>query len=247
MYDIHPAILAAAAFLSTVLGGFFAIKFKEKIHEIMAFSAGVLIAVVSFDILPEMIEFLKQSDADPLNVMVALVGGFLFFHIVEKTLLIHHAHESDYAEHKHPNVGVFSALALAGHSFLDGVSIGVGWQINPSLGMLMAFAVVSHNFTDGINTVVLMLSNKNSLRRSVFFLALDAAAPVLGMASSFLFRFPENFLIIYLGFFAGFLLYIGASDILPEAHRKESSLRLIGLTVLGSVLVYLATVLIRPQ
>jgi len=210
----------------------------------MAFAAGVLIAVVSFDILPEIIELLKKSDTDPMNAMIALVGGFLLFHILEKTLLIHHAHESDYAEHKHPNVGMLSALALAGHSFMDGASIGIGFQIDPGLGLLMAIAVISHDFTDGMNTVALMLANKNTVRRSLWFLAIDAAAPVLGMASTFLFRFPENFLVLYLGFFAGFLLYIGASDILPEAHSKQSSLKLVGLTILGVIFIFAVTSLI---
>jgi ZIP family zinc transporter len=244
MQTIHPAILAAATFLSTLSGGLFAIKFKDKIHSIMAFAAGVLIAVVSFDILPEIIEQLKSSDVDPVNVMIALVGGFLLFHILEKTILIHHAHEEEYAEHKHPNVGMLSALALAGHSFMDGASIGIGFQIDPRIGLLMAIAVISHDFTDGMNTVALMLANKNTVKKSLYFLVLDAAAPVLGVASTFFFRFPENFLILYLGFFAGFLLYIGASDILPEAHSKKSSLKLVGLTILGVVFIFTITRLI---
>jgi len=43
------------------------------------------------------------------------------------------------------------------------------------------------------------------------------------------------------GFFAGFLLYIGVSDILPEAHSKNSSLKLIGLTILGVIFVFLVS------
>jgi len=244
MEFLYPAIFAIITFFSTFLGGLFALKFKNKIHFIMAFTAGVLMGVVSFDVLPEIIEQLKTSSLGSIEVMAALVSGFLLFHILEKTILIHHAHESEYADHKHPNVGVFSALALAGHSFMDGASIGIGFQVSPALGFLIAVAVISHDFTDGMNTMALMLANKNSVKKSKIFLAIDAAAPVLGMASTFFFKFPENFLILYLGFFAGFLLYIGASDILPEAHSKQSSLKMVGLTVLGVIFIFIITCLV---
>ena len=57
----------------------------------------------------------------------------------------------------------------------------------------------------------------------------------------FVFRLPESFLVLYLGFFAGFLLYIGASDILPEAHSKHSSFKTILLTLLGVILIFIIT------
>lgn len=157
---------------------------------------------------------------------------------MEKTILIHHAHENEYADHKHPRVGIFSALALTGHSFMDGVGIGLGFQINPAMGLLVAIAVISHDFTDGMNTVSLMLINHNTVKKAKIFLALDAAAPVLGAFATLFFKVSPHFLVLYLGVFAGFLLYIGASDILPEAHSKQSSLKMIGLTVLGAVLIF---------
>jgi len=76
------------------------------------------------------------------------------------------------------------------------------------------------------------------------FLLLDASAPVLGALSTLFFKVSPRFLILYLGVFAGFLLYIGVSDILPEAHSKHSSLKMIGLTAFGSAFIFLITRLI---
>jgi ZIP family zinc transporter len=121
---------------------------------------------------------------------------------------------------------------------MDGVGIGLGFQVNPAVGLLVAVAVISHDFTDGMNTVTLMLSNHNSDKKSKLFLLLDSFTPILGALSTLLFKVSPHFLIWYLGFFAGFLLYIGASDILPEAHSKHSSFKLIGLTLLGVVLIF---------
>ena len=173
--------------------------------------------------------------------MVALVVAFLLFHIIEKSIVIHHSHEEEYAEHRHPHVGILSALALAGHSFLDGVGIGLGFQISPAVGMIVAVAVIAHDFSDGMNTVTLMLTNKNTVARAKWFLLLDALAPVLGVLTTLLFVFPNNLLFIYLGFFAGFLLYIGASDILPEAHSQRSSYKTIVMTIVGALFIFVVT------
>jgi ZIP family zinc transporter len=236
--------VAALTFLSTLLGGLFAVRFRHKLHYIMAFAAGVLLAVVAFDILPEIIEQIRTYNFSAIEIMVALVAGFLVFHILEKMILIHHAHEEDYAEHKHPQVGVLSALALIGHSFIDGLGIGLGFQISSVVGIIVAVAVISHDFTDGMNTVSLMLIHKNSDKKAKTFLFLDALAPLIGAASTLFFTVSPHVLVLYLGFFAGFLLYIGASDILPEAHSKQSSFKLIGLTLLGVLFVFLITRLI---
>lgn len=237
-------LLSLATFVSTFVGGLFAIKNKDRLHLIMGFTAGVLVGVVSFDILPEIMGLVQKYHFSLTGVMVALVAGFLFFHILEKSISIHHSHEDEYALHSHPHIGIASALALIGHSFMDGVGIGLGFQVNSGVGLLVAIAVISHDFTDGMNTVTLMLKHKNSPPKAKLFLLFDALAPVLGAASTLLFTVSANFLVLYLGFFAGFLLYIGASDILPEAHSKHSSWLTIFLTVLGAGLIFAVTRLI---
>jgi zinc transporter ZupT len=235
---LEAIAFSIATFFSTLLGGLFAVKFKDKLYLIMGFTAGVLLGIVSFDIFPEIISQVNDNHLNAIEPMIALVVNFLFIHIVEKVVLIHHAHEDKYADHKHPNVGVFSALTLIGHSFMDGIGIGLGFQVSTSIGVLAAVAVISHDFTDGMNTVALMLNNRNSVGRAKAFLLLDAAAPTFGTLFTLYFKVSPQLLVLYLGAFAGFLLYIGASDILPEAHSKHSSFQLIGLTILGVILTF---------
>ncbi len=236
-----PVLLASVAFLSTLAGGLTGLYNKDRLHRFLGFTAGVLIGVVAFDLLPEIFNSLAGQQRSPTGPMLALVVGFLLFHIIEKSILIHHTNENEYQVHKHPHVGVASALALSAHSFLDGVGIGLGFQASPSVGVAVAIAVIAHDFTDGLNTVSLMLVNQNRSRRAFGFLIIDALAPILGVLSTKLFHVSEDTLLLYLGFFAGFLLYIGASEILPEAHSKHSSYRTIGLTVLGAAFMFLVT------
>lgn len=235
-------VLSLATFFSTLSGGVFALKFRDRLHYLLSFTAGVLLGVVSFDVLPEIFAIAHERALDATGAMVSLVAGFLFFHSLEKFVLIHHAHEADYAQHRHPHVGVVSAFALVGHSLLDGVAIGLAFQASPAVGLSVAVAVIAHDFCDGLNTVGLMLAHRNTTRRSLAMLVLDAAAPVLGAASTLFFTVPPSALILYLGFFAGFLLYIGVSDILPEAHSGASpaiALKLIALTCVGAGFIFL--------
>lgn len=234
-------VLSILTFVATMLGGLFGLKYKDKLHLILGFTAGVLLGVVVFDIFPEIINLVGQLKTPPVYPMIALILGFLVFHILEKVLLIHHSQEDSYGQHKHPTVGILSALALAGHSFLDGVGIGLAFQVSQSVGLVVALAVIAHDFSDGLNTVSLVLVHKNKDGRALKFLWLDALAPILGALSTKLFTLPEQSLLLYLGFFAGFLLYIGASDILPEAHRQKSSYATILLTVFGLALIFLIT------
>ena len=235
-------LLALGTFVSTGAGGLFALRNRDRLHLVLGFTAGVILGVVAFDVLPEMVDLSKTTGTDFGVPMVALVVGFLGFHVVEKSILIHDAHESEYASHSHPTVGLASALALCGHSVADGIAIGLAFQVSSGVGVAVAVAVIGHDFADGLNTMALMLASGNSRRRSLLLLLADALAPVLGAASTLLFTLPDTGLLLYLGAFAGFLLYIGASDILPEAHADHPSRLTLAMTIAGAGVMW---VLIR--
>ncbi len=246
---MEAIILSFFTFISTFSGGLFALKNRTRLHYVMSFTAGVLLGVCFFDILPEAFNIIAKQNLDftPLSIMIVL--GFLVFHVLEKSVAIHHIHhhedeyelEEEYINHKHPDVGLVGALGLSFHSFLDGVGIGLGFQVSPRVGLLITVAVIAHDFSDGLNTVTIMLTHKNKTKKAYLLLFIDAVTPILGVASTFLFKIPESVLIMYLGFFVGFLLYIGASDLLPEAHSRHSSWKMVWLTILGAAFIFTVT------
>jgi len=235
-----PVILAIGTFISTLLGGVVGLRARGRLHRLLGLTAGVVIGVVAFDLLPEIFTSLGHG-ISAREAMLALVVGFLAFHIIEKSILIHHGQERGYEVHHHPHVGLASALALSGHSFLDGLGIGLGFQAGTGVGIAVAIAVIAHDFSDGLNTVTLMLINNNNRRKALGMLLMDALAPVLGAIVGTMVHVSDGGLTLYLGFFAGFLLYIGASEILPEAHSKHSSYATIGLTILGAAFMFFVT------
>ena len=87
--NIIPVLLSVATFFSTLFGGIVALRYRDKPHLILGFTAGVLLGVVSFDVMPEIMERVQALHVEPIQPMIALVVGFLFFHVTEKLLLIH--------------------------------------------------------------------------------------------------------------------------------------------------------------
>jgi ZIP family zinc transporter len=229
------------AFCATLIGGFFGIRFKDNLHLVLGFAAGVLVSVVAFDIFPEMIELISATGVAPVIAMVAFIAGFFIFHVVEKLFLVHNAHESEYGQHHHPAVGVLSALALTFHTFLDGLAIGLSFQVNAALGIAVGIGIIAHAFSDGLNTVSFLLMHGNKMKQTLRMLFLNAVAPLMGGLVSLFVSFSESTLLLAVGFIGGFLLYIGASDILPEAHSKHSSYKTIIATLGGVLFIFVIT------
>jgi ZIP family zinc transporter len=124
-------------------------------------------------------------------------------------------------ERTHPGEGLLGAAELSAHNFVDGFAIGLGFQVDAHVGLVITFAVISHDFADGINTVTEMLNWGNPAMASLRMLLLDAIAPVLGAATTLLLTVPARALLYILPSFAGGLLHLGASDLLPEAHESN--------------------------
>ena len=235
-----PLMFACVTLISTGLGGLAAIRLRDRLHLLLGFSSGAVLGVALFDILPEIFAMDGGSSYMPV---VAL--GFLAFFGLERYTAMHRAREHAHAVAAHEQeLGTWSAGGLALHSFLDGVAIGVGFQANFGVGLLIAMGVISHDLSDGLNTVTVVLAHGNPLRRAVYWLGIDMLTPVLGAAATLLFNLRAGLLPWLLAFFAGSFLYIGASDLLPEAREHDSPL--VGVaTAVGMLAIFLATRLLR--
>ncbi len=247
--SVLPAI-AAAAFAATYAGGWFALRLKDKLHLVLGFSAGAVIGVAFFDLLPEAVDLGKPYySSATLLAWTAL--GFLLYLVLDRAILIHAAsqghndaaHAASHAEHAHPGDrarGSFAAGSLSAHSVLDGVVIGLAFQTSATVGSIVTVAVLTHDFSDGINTMNLVLKNGGSRASGLRWLLMNALAPAVGIVSTLLFTLPERTFGIALSMFAGFFLYIGASDLIPESHHAHPKALTTVMTLLGAAVLYLA-------
>lgn len=232
-------LIALAAFTSTLLGGLFALKLKDSLHLILGFSAGAVIAVAFFEIIPESISL--ASDRYDTKVVTSIMGlGFLIYLILDRFIILRSQFIDEATEGRHPanKRGALGAGSLSLHSTLDGIAIGLAFQVSAAVGAIVAAAVLVHDFSDGINTVNLILKNGGSTETALRWVITDALAPVVGVVSTLFFSLPAPLLGLLLAVFAGTFTYIGAADLLPEAHHAHPKIVTTLMTVLGMLLIY---------
>lgn len=213
--------------VSTLVGGFLALRFRRNIETLIALTGGVVVAVALFDVLPEALD----AVGNPRRVTSVVGAGFLAFFLAERWLVLHHRDDDEHAR-AHGRVGALGAAGLSIHSFIDGLGIGLAFELNTAAGFLVFLAVVSHDFADGLNTVSFVLRQSDDRRRALRWLSIDAAAPFLGAIVGSSLSVPEHALGYLLAAYAGFFLFLGATDLLPEAHAHPSRTR-VALTVVG--------------
>src|SRR5437867_2493908 len=243
--SILALFFVAVTFFSTLLGGLFTLKnTRISVKYFFAFAAGALIGVSFFDIMPEVIDIAATMVVSTVTLMGSIVVAFLFFHVLDRIIVIHAM------SHGHPPLtdkgqdtplligGIVRAGGLSIHSFLDGVAIGTSFHIGAQFGLVVGLAVIFHDFSDGLNTVTVMLRAGSTKRTAYSWLFLDALTPSVGVLATFFVSLSTGVLAIVLAFFVGEFLYIGAADLLPEAHQRGTSLRLVMATILGVLLIF---------
>ena len=229
-------VLGVSAVLATSLGGVFALRRRDRLHLILGFSAGAVLGVALFDLLPESMELATTRYA-PATVALLVGVGFFAFTLLNRVILLHP--EIDASATSAHRCGAVGAASLSVHSFLDGVGIGLAFKVSPSIGLVVAAAVLAHDFSDGINTVTVVLKNRGPRLRAAKWLLVDAAAPFLGVVSTYFYSLSQAHLGLVLAVFCGFFLYIGAADLLPESHHRHPKRLTATLNVAGAALIWL--------
>ncbi len=221
--------IGLAAGGATLLGGALALRFASRVHLVLGFSAGAVIGVALLDLLPEAMRTGEPS-MGAFGVAAAVAVGFLAYLVIDRAFLIGVAGQASHRGH-------LGAGSLTVHSLLDGLGIGLGFQASTGVGVVLALAVLAHDLADGMNTVNLSIGGAHSHGVTRRWLVADALAPLAGIGLSQLVRVPEAALAPMLAIFAGFFLYIGASELLPESHRRHPKPWTTVATVLGVLLI----------
>ncbi|MTK28610.1 permease [Nocardia seriolae] len=218
-------LLSLISMCATLVGGLLAARIGDRKRLVLGLAAGVMLGVVAFDLMPEALEADERIVLGVPVPLLAAVVGFFTVHIIERSMAIHTGYEDEYVAHRHDHdfsaLGLLAAGGLVFHSTLDGLSIGFGFQAGAAVGAAVAIAVICHDFADGINTITNTTLNGKARKHALIMLILDALAPVVGAVIGTLVKVPTELVGLYLGYFAGFLLYLATADILPEAHAGK--------------------------
>lgn len=230
-------LLALATAVSTMAGGLLAIAFKERLPLVLGFSAGAVVGVAFFDLLPEALAAgAPYHDRRGLLGLAAL--GFFVYALLDRLVAPHGDGKVASAR------GPIGAAIFSTHSLLDGFVLGVAFLAGNEVGLVVAAAILAHDFADGLNTVNVVLKNGGSRAHALRWLAADSVAPLIGAGLSLIFAPPAPMIGPLLAAFGGFFLYIGASDLLPDAYRARPRIDTTLSALAGAGLLYLVTRLV---
>lgn len=223
-------MVGVATGLATLGGGAIALRFRAILVPLLGFASGAVIGVALFDLLPEALDLgARALSARVLTTAVAT--GFAVYLVGDRAA---HRLSGDDGRLR----GHFGPASLTGHSLMDGLGIGLAFQVSSATGVIVAVAVLAHDFLDGANTVTLSLAGGLKPRIARGWLIADAAAPLAGIALSRLIAVPQPVLATLLAVFAGFFLYIGASELLPRAHAQGRPTVIVAATLTGLAFIW---------
>jgi len=227
-------IIAASSLLaasSDILGGLLFLRSRFRLLQTryaVGFASGILVSAAFMELIPA---------ADVSQNAVVVLLGFFTFYLVEKAIMLHSCGEEECEAH---SVDWISVAGMASDNIVDGIGIAIGYMTSPSLGFLITLAVVAHEIPQGFTTAALAARGGFRFWRIILFLLIAGAIyPVGAVLSTFI---PSTLYTIAIAFVAGDFIYIGAGDLLAEAHKKFNA-RVVTSVILGGLIAVVLNML----
>ena len=241
--------VAIAATLTVALLG-------RVVKGLVSLSAGVLLGTALLQVLPEAF----AGPTPPQDLFLTLLGGLLFFWLLEKAELYRHVHHHEGDGHGHHHQfdaqqagrGGYSVLVGDSiHNFCDGVIIAAAFLADTGLGVVTALAIVAHEIPQEAGDFIVLLNAGFSRRKALLFNMLSGAAAVAGGLLGYFVVEPWERLFPYLLVIAASsFIYIAVADLLPQLQQRLSlreTVAQIAWLAAGLGLVVLATRLLHSH
>ncbi len=218
--DVIVYILASVTVVSLLaLVGVFFVFFKEShlrkiLTGLVGFASGTLLGGAFLHLLPEAVAEAGEASAAFYYVVV----GIVLFFVLEKFLYWRHCHDQECPVH------MFAYLNLIGdgiHNFVDGMIIAATFMFSVDLGVTTTLAVMFHEIPQEIGDFGVLIYGGMSKRRALAYNSLSAVTAFLGAVTAYFVEYlqtAEGFLI---PFAAGSFIYIAATDLMPEMHKRH--------------------------
>lgn len=243
------ASVTAVSFVSFV--GVIFVGLKEKLLRrvlmgLVGFASGTLLGGAFINLLPEA---LAQASLPDSNVTVAttfyfVVLGIVVFFAVEKFLHWRHCHEEGCEVH------AFAYTNLVGdavHDFIDGMIIAATFVARFDLGFATTLAVVFHEIPQEMGDFGVLIYGGFSKKRALTYNFIVALTAVLGALITYFVVFLRASCALLIPFAAGGFIYIAATDLMPELHKKshagESIVQVISIMLGLGLMAYLSIVI----
>ena len=246
LFYIVLATLAGGV-LSVLVAASLTIALLSRIvQHLVSLSVGVLLGTALLHVLPEAFE----SKVDTHRLFMTLLGGLLFFFLLEKAELYRHGHhhEGDGHHHHHDfdahQAGRGGWSVLVGdsiHNFCDGIIIAAAFLADTQLGLVTAVAIIAHEIPQEVGDYIVLLNAGFSRRKALLYNAISGLASVVGGVLGYLVVGPWEALFPYLLVAASSsFIYVAVADLLPQLQQRlplRSTLAQLGWIGAGLMLV----------
>lgn len=195
---------------------------RKFLSFILEFSAGLMMAVVCFQLLPVAFE-----EGGAVAVFSGVIAGILLIIIIDDLIRRVEFFKSGTGSKGILKAGILMAIGIALHNFPEGFAVGSGFEASPALGLTLAFVIAVHDIPEGIAISVPMRAGGFS-KASAFVITLLSGLP-MGIGALFgamLGSISHSFIAVCLGFAGGAMLYIVTGELIPESkalHRGRLS------------------------
>ncbi len=182
---------------------------------IVPVAIGVFLGVIFFELIPETLE------GSTFYGSIAIAAGFLSFYLLSHFLRTYHHHHDDAHDECEQRRG--ASMLLIGdtvHNIADGVVIASAFLINPAVGIAATVGIALHEIPQEIAEYGVLIHAGYSKRKALMYNFLSASSIFIGVILCTVFISLGNFVWILTGIAAGNLLYIAASDMIPELNHK---------------------------
>lgn len=224
--DVLLAILASVTAVSVI--SFVGVMFvglgesllRRLLMAFVGFASGTLLGGAFINLLPEALA--PDMGLDITTIFYLVVSGIVVFFTMEKFLHWRHCHEENCEVH------TFAYTNLVGdgmHNFIDGMIIAAAFVARPdlTLGLTTTLAVVFHEIPQEIGDFGVLIYGGLSKRKALMYNFIVALTAVLGaVITYFVAPLRDNYALL-IPFAAGGFIYIAATDLMPELHKKSQA------------------------
>jgi zinc and cadmium transporter len=228
------SVVIAASLTVTVL--------SRIVHHLVSLSTGVLLGTALLHVLPEAFE----SSAGSHSLFLTLLGGLMFFFLLEKAELYRHGHhhEGDHHHHHHgfdhQQAGRGGWSVLVGdsiHNFCDGIIIAAAFLTDVQLGFVTAAAIIAHEIPQEVGDYIVLLNAGFSRRKALLYNAASGMAAVVGGVVGYFVVGPWEEIFPYMLVVASSsFIYVAVADLIPQLQHRlplKATLAQIGWLVAG--------------